>query len=92
MLHEDYNAAKIDKYISNIYFAREGVLYKRGFVMPFLTYLYPYQVHVVLSEVHHGLCGGQPVAQSLALKIDMMGYFWPTMLEDVNEMTPINSP
>ena len=64
---------------------REGVLYKKGYVLPFLTCIHPHQVQIVLSKVHQGLCGGHPAARSLALKVRRQVYFWPTMLQDARE-------
>lgn len=36
-LPEEHNTSRRIKYISNIYLIREGVLYKRGCVLPFMT-------------------------------------------------------
>ena len=83
---EDKRMAKRIKYISNIYVIKEAVLYKRGYVIPFLTCLHPHQARAALLEIHEGLCGGHPATRSLALKVGRQGYFWPTILQDAKEL------
>ena len=39
----------------------------------------------VLEKVHRGVCGDHMGAKSLVRKIIRMGYFWPTMQQDVAE-------
>ena len=78
--------AKRIKYISNRYVIKEAALYKRGYVIPFLTCLHPHQARAAFIEIHEGLCGGHPAARLLALKIGRQGYFWPTILQDAKEL------
>ena len=85
-LPEDKRAAKRITYISNIYVIIEAALYKRGYAIHFLLCLHPHQAQTALLEIHEGLCGGHPVARSLALKVARQSYFWPTILQDAKEL------
>ncbi|XP_042437031.1 uncharacterized protein LOC122022992 [Zingiber officinale] len=57
-------------------------LYKRAFSRPLLKCVGPEDVDYILQEVHQGSCGGHPGGRSLARKILLAGYFWPTLQED----------
>ncbi|GAA0153523.1 hypothetical protein LIER_11739 [Lithospermum erythrorhizon] len=59
----------------------EGELYRKSFDGPLLLCVSQLNVQKVLYEVHSGygsLIGGR----SLATKITLMGFFWPTMVRD----------
>ena len=64
-----------------------GVLYRRGFTLPFLRCLDDKEVNYVLREVHEGICGNHSGARTLAFKVLRQGYFWLTMHQDSKEMT-----
>ncbi|XP_073152363.1 uncharacterized protein [Henckelia pumila] len=59
----------------------EGVLYKRSFSGPLLKCLGPKEAHYVLKEIHEGCCGNHLGSYSLARKVFLAGYFWPTILK-----------
>ena len=65
----------------------DGVLYRRGYTLPFLRCLDEDDADYVLREVHEGVCGNHSSARSLAHKALRQGYFWPTMHQDVQEKT-----
>ena len=58
------------------------VLYKRGFMLPYLRCLTKEEANYALREVHEGICGDHLGARSLASKILRTGYYWPTMKKD----------
>ena len=55
------------------------VLYKRGFLQPYLRCLSPDEANYVLREVHEGACGNRSGARSLIHKVVHAGYYWPTI-------------
>ena len=61
----------------------KDVLYKRGFSRPYLRSLSHEEADYVMREVHEGICGNHSEAQSLVHKLIQAGYYWPTMLKDV---------
>ena len=60
----------------------KDVLYKRGFLRPYLRCLNHEEVDYVMREVHEGICGNHSGARSLVHKLIRAGYYWPTMLKD----------
>ncbi|XP_073120867.1 uncharacterized protein [Henckelia pumila] len=59
----------------------EGVLYKKSFSGPLLKCLGPKEAHYILKEIHEGCCGNHLGSYSLARKVLLAGYFWPTILK-----------
>ena len=59
-----------------------GKLYKRGRTTPLLRCLGEGETHLVLLEVHEGVCGSHIGGRALAAKLLRAGYYWPTMLQD----------
>ncbi|XP_042386566.1 uncharacterized protein LOC121978264 [Zingiber officinale] len=57
-------------------------LYKKAFSRPFLKCISSEHTEYILKEVHQGSCGGHPGGRSLARKILLATYFWPTLQED----------
>uniref|UniRef100_A0A2N9F5Z7 Uncharacterized protein n=1 Tax=Fagus sylvatica TaxID=28930 RepID=A0A2N9F5Z7_FAGSY len=60
----------------------QGVLYKRGFSLPYLRCLDKAEANYVMREVHEGICGNHSGARSLVHKLVRAGYYWPTMQKD----------
>uniref|UniRef100_A0A2N9ER72 RNA-directed DNA polymerase n=1 Tax=Fagus sylvatica TaxID=28930 RepID=A0A2N9ER72_FAGSY len=60
----------------------QGVLYKRGFSLPYLRCLDKAEANYVMREVHEGICGNHSGARSLAHKLVRAGYYWPTLQKD----------
>ena len=61
----------------------KDVLYKRGFSRPYLRCLNHEEADYMMREIHEGICGNHSRAWSLVHKIIRAGYYWPTMLKDV---------
>jgi hypothetical protein len=57
-------------------------LYKHGQTTPLLRCLGEEETHLVLFEVHEGVCGSHIGGRVLAAKLLRAGYYWPTMLQD----------
>lgn len=76
---ENKKLAKRIEYISKRYTIRDEVLYKKGYVLTYLTCFHLHQAHADLSGIHQGLCGGHPTAKSLAMKVGRHGYSSPTI-------------
>ena len=61
----------------------KDVLYKRGFSRLYLRCLSHEEADYVMREVYEDICGNHSGAQSLVHKLIRAGYYWPTMLKDV---------
>ena len=61
----------------------KDVLYKRGFSRPYLRCLGHKEANYVMREVHEGICRNHSGARSLVHKLIRAGYYWPTMMKDV---------
>ncbi|XP_042404598.1 uncharacterized protein LOC121994723 [Zingiber officinale] len=61
-------------------------VYKKAFSRPLLKCVRSEDVDYILQEVHQGSCGGHPGGRSLARKILLAGYFWPTLQEDATQI------
>jgi ribonuclease HI len=57
----------------------EGILYKRGFSLPYLRYLDKSEAEYVMREVHEGICKNHSGARSLVHKLFRTSYYWLTM-------------
>ncbi|VFR02827.1 unnamed protein product [Cuscuta campestris] len=60
----------------------EGRLYKRAFGGPLLRCLTRAEAERVIAEVHEGVCAAHQMSRTLAQRIILLGYFWPTMNQD----------
>ncbi|XP_074577859.1 uncharacterized protein LOC141834411 [Curcuma longa] len=57
-------------------------LYRRAFSRPLLKCLSLEDAEYVLKEAHQGCCGSHAGGRSLARKVLLAGYFWPTLQAD----------
>ncbi|VFQ98671.1 unnamed protein product [Cuscuta campestris] len=60
----------------------DGRLYKRAFGGPLLRCLTGAEAERVIAEVHEGVCAAHQMSRTLAQRIILLGYFWPTMNQD----------
>ncbi|XP_074378676.1 uncharacterized protein LOC141720227 [Apium graveolens] len=79
---EDKLQARCLRYQAAKYVEYDGILYKRGFNQPLLHCVHLEEGNYILREVHEGICGNHSGGGSLALKVLIQGYYWPTMKED----------
>nr|GEV80329.1 reverse transcriptase domain-containing protein [Tanacetum cinerariifolium] len=64
----------------------EGILYKRSFLTPWLRCVGPLQAEYVIKEIHEGSCSMHAGPRSVVAKAIRLGYFWPTMHRDAQDM------
>ena len=64
-----------------------GILYRRGFSLPYLRCLDKLEAKYVIKEVHEGICDNHSWARSLVHKLVRAGYYWPTMQKDAVSYT-----
>ena len=60
----------------------DDVLYRRGYLLPYLRCASSEEADYVLCEVHEGTYGNHTGARSLAGKALRAGYYWPTLQKD----------
>ena len=60
----------------------QGILYRKGFPLPYLRCLNKLEAEYVMREVHEGICRNHSGARSLVHKLVRAGYYWPTMQKD----------
>nr|GEY11267.1 hypothetical protein [Tanacetum cinerariifolium] len=64
----------------------EGVLYKRSFLTPWLRCVGPLQAEYVIREIHEWSCSMYARPRSVVAKVVRLGYYWPTMHRDAQDM------
>ena len=62
-----------------------GVLYKRGFSLPYLRCIEKDESKYILKEVHKGICRDHMGARLLVGKFVRVDYFWPMMQKEAKE-------
>ena len=60
----------------------DNVLYRRGYLLPYLRCASLEEVDYVLREIHEGTCGNYAGARSLAGKELRVRYYWPALHKD----------
>ncbi|XP_019195683.1 PREDICTED: uncharacterized protein LOC109189530 [Ipomoea nil] len=63
----------------------DGDLYKQSFGGPLLKCLLKPEAEKVMDEAHRGICAAHQGAHTLARKLVVQGYYWPTMMRDCVE-------
>nr|GEY01799.1 reverse transcriptase domain-containing protein [Tanacetum cinerariifolium] len=64
----------------------ERVLYKQSFLTPWLRCVGPLQAEYVIKEIHEGSCSMHAGPWSVVAKAIRLGYFWPAMHKDAQDM------
>ncbi|GJU20412.1 reverse transcriptase domain-containing protein [Tanacetum coccineum] len=83
--HEQKDARRIRR-TAQRFELREGVLYRRSFLQPWLRCVGPIQADYVLREIHAGSCSMHSGPRSVVAKALRSGYYWPTMHRDARDM------
>ena len=83
VLPNEKGAARKLKVQASRFVLIKDVLYKRGFSRPYLRCLGQEEANYVMREVHEGICRNHSGARSLVHKLIRAGYYWPTMMKDV---------
>ena len=86
-LPSDLVKAKKLKVRSTRFVLIQGVLYKRGFSLPYLCCLDKPEAEYAMREVHEGIYGNHSGARSLVHKLVRAGYYWPTIQKDAVSYT-----
>ena len=74
------------KKLADMYFLQNGILFKRGYNRDPLRCLGPREAREVVREVHSGDCGSHPGKRRLYKQLLLLGYYWPTMKRDSEEL------
>nr|GEZ82778.1 reverse transcriptase domain-containing protein [Tanacetum cinerariifolium] len=85
-LLEDEKEARKIRLKARQYELMEGILYKRSFLTPWLRCVGPLQAKYVMKEIHEGSCSMHAGPRSVVAKAIQLGYFWPTMYKDAQDM------
>nr|GEX35730.1 reverse transcriptase domain-containing protein [Tanacetum cinerariifolium] len=86
ILPEDEKEARKIRLKARQYELMEGILYKRSFLTPWLRCVGPLQAEYVMKEIHEGSCSMHVGPQPVVAKAIRLGYFWPTMHKDAQDM------
>ncbi|XP_027155690.1 uncharacterized protein LOC113780842 [Coffea eugenioides] len=86
VLPEDRAEARKIQRKSTRYALRDGELYKRSCLGPWLRCVTPEAGRQVLHEIHEGLCGAHVGHRMLARKTLLLGYFWPSVRQDAQNL------
>ncbi|XP_031096938.1 uncharacterized protein LOC116001189 [Ipomoea triloba] len=63
----------------------DGKLYKRSYGGPLLRCLTNDEAKIVIEEVHEGICSAHQGPRTLAQKIILLGYYWPSINLDCEQ-------
>ncbi|XP_019199956.1 PREDICTED: uncharacterized protein LOC109193556 [Ipomoea nil] len=63
----------------------DGQLYKQSFGGPLLKCLLRPEAEKIMDEAHRGICAAHQGVHTLARKLVVQGYYWPTMMRDCIE-------
>ncbi|GKA39995.1 reverse transcriptase domain-containing protein [Tanacetum coccineum] len=86
ILPEEKRKARAIRRKARRYAVRNGVLYKRSFLGPWLRCVKPLQANYVLREIHEGSCSMHAGPRSMVAKSLRSGYYWPTMHADARKL------
>ncbi|GJU07443.1 reverse transcriptase domain-containing protein [Tanacetum coccineum] len=85
-LPDDPTAARKIRIKAPQYSLKHGILYRKGYLAPWLRCIGPNQAQYVLQEVHFRSCGAHAGARAIAQKAARLGYYWPTMYQDATHI------
>nr|XP_043633076.1 uncharacterized protein K02A2.6-like [Erigeron canadensis] len=85
-LPTDTNEARKIRIKAPQYSIKQDILYKKGYLTPWLRCVTSEEANYVLREAHFGSCGAHAGARSIAQKAARLGYFWPTMYRDATKI------
>nr|GFC71013.1 reverse transcriptase domain-containing protein [Tanacetum cinerariifolium] len=85
-LPADENEARKIRLKARQYELMDGIFYKRSFLTLWLRCVGPLQVEYVIKEIHEGSCSMHTGPRSVVAKAIRLGYFWPTMHRDAQDI------
>ena len=62
--------------------SKDQKLYKRSFSGPYLLYIYPEAVELLLKQLHEGICGSHTEGRLLSHRAFTQEYWWPNMQKE----------
>ena len=83
MLPDEKDVARKLKVQASRFVLIKDVLSKRGFSRPYLRCLGHEEASYVMREIHEDIYRNYSGVRSLVHKLIRAGYYWPTMLKDV---------
>ncbi|XP_042380210.1 uncharacterized protein LOC121972624 [Zingiber officinale] len=86
ILPTDLEGARLVRKKAHAYTMIGDQLYKRAFSIPLLKCLSMEEADLVLREMHLGCCGSHVGGRTLARKVLLAGYFWPTLQKDAQRL------
>ncbi|XP_019155154.1 PREDICTED: uncharacterized protein LOC109152025 [Ipomoea nil] len=66
---------------------QEGRLYRRSYGGPLMRCLSAFEAKLVMDELHAGICSSHQGGRSLARRIMLLGYYWPSIQLDCEKLT-----
>ncbi|VFQ76056.1 unnamed protein product [Cuscuta campestris] len=82
ILPDDETTARLIKRRAPTYVVENGRLYKRSYNGTLLRCVDEARAGQIMEEVHEGVCAAHQGPFSMARRIVLQGYFWPTMVKD----------
>ncbi|XP_042410109.1 uncharacterized protein LOC121999502 [Zingiber officinale] len=79
ILLTDPEEARLIRKKAHAYTMIGNQLYKQAFSMPLLKCLSMEEAEHALREIYQGCCGSHAGGRTLALRVMLAGYFWPTL-------------
>ncbi|XP_042465862.1 uncharacterized protein LOC122048350 [Zingiber officinale] len=86
ILPTDLEEAQLVRKKAHAYTMIGDQLYKRAFFRPLLKCLSMEEAEHALRELHQGCCGSHAGGRTLARKVLLAGYFWPTLQKDAKQL------
>ena len=65
--------------------SKDQKLYKRSFSGPYLLYIYPEAVELLLKQLHEGICGSHTEGRLLSHRAFTQEYWWPNMQKEAQQ-------
>ena len=78
-------ADKVRRRSPRFWLSEDQKLYKHSFSRPYLLYIYPEVLELLLEELHEGICGSHTGGRSLSHRATIQGYWWLNMQKEVQE-------
>ena len=85
ILPDNHEEAYHLRRLATRYFVEGGILFRKGFNGEPLRCLRTPEAQSVIQEVHAGECGDHQGKRQLLQQLLNLGYFWPTMKQDLAE-------
>ena len=82
ILPTERSEARRVQYRAAKYHLMDGVLYRRGYALPYRKCVHPTQVKAILQEIHEGVCSSHIRGRALSRRALLQRYYWPTMARD----------